>query len=95
MAVRKISVGEALRSITAADVRDACDLLVPVAQRTTRDGRVSLEVAPGVAHDTDATAVEAAYLWGSRSAGRVKHCAIDAQLFLGDFVAQALDQWAR
>jgi transaldolase len=63
MAVRKISVAEALRTITAADVRDACDLLAPVAQRTGRDGRVSLEVAPGLAHDTDATAAEAAHLW--------------------------------
>ena len=63
MAVRKISVGEALRTITAADVRDACDLLAPVAQRTGRDGRVSLEVAPEMAHDTDATAAEAAHLW--------------------------------
>ncbi len=63
MAVREISVGEALRTITAADVRDACDLLAPVAQRTGRDGRVSLEVAPEMAHDTDATASEAAHLW--------------------------------
>ncbi len=63
MAVRKISVGEALRAITAADVRDACDLLAPVAQRTGRDGRVSLEVAPEMAHDTDPTAAEAAHLW--------------------------------
>lgn len=63
MAVRKISVEEALRTITAADVRDACDLLAPVAQRTGRDGRVSLEVSPGLAHDTDATAAEAAHLW--------------------------------
>ncbi|MEV6605861.1 transaldolase [Kutzneria sp. NPDC051319] len=63
MAVRGVSVEEALRTITAADVRDACDLLAPVAQRTGRDGRVSLEVSPGVAHDTDATAAEAAHLW--------------------------------
>ena len=63
MAVRKVSVAEALRTITAADVRDACDLLAPVAQRTGRDGRVSLEVAPGLARDTDATAAEAAHLW--------------------------------
>jgi Transaldolase/Fructose-6-phosphate aldolase len=59
----QISVEGALRTITAADVRDACDLLAPVAQRTGRDGRVSLEVAPAVAHDTDATAAEAAHLW--------------------------------
>ncbi|MER7983321.1 transaldolase [Streptomyces sp. NPDC095817] len=63
MATRHVSVEEALRTITAADVRDACDLLAPVAQRTGRDGRVSLEVSPGVAHDTDATAAEAAHLW--------------------------------
>jgi transaldolase len=58
-----VSVEEALRTITAADVRDACDLLAPVAQRQPGDGRVSLEVAPGLAHDTDATAAEAAHLW--------------------------------
>ncbi|SDG29001.1 transaldolase [Klenkia brasiliensis] len=63
MAVRGVSVEEALRTITAADVRDACDLLAPVAARTGRDGRVSLEVAPGLAHETDATAAEAAHLW--------------------------------
>jgi transaldolase len=63
LAVREVSVEEALRTITASDVRDACDLLAPVAERTGRDGRVSLEVAPGLAHDTDATAAEAAHLW--------------------------------
>ena len=63
MAVRGVSVEEALRTITGADVRDACDLLAPVAQRQPGDGRVSLEVAPGLAHDTDATAAEAAHLW--------------------------------
>jgi transaldolase len=63
LAVRKVSVEEALRTITASDVRDACDLLAPVAARTGRDGRVSLEVAPGLAHHTDATAAEAAHLW--------------------------------
>ncbi len=63
MAGRKVSVEEALRTITAADVRDACDLLAPVAERQPGDGRVSLEVAPGLANDTDATAAEAAHLW--------------------------------
>ncbi|WP_369253034.1 transaldolase [Geodermatophilus amargosae] len=63
MAVRRVSVEEALRTITAADVRDACDLLAPVAERQPGDGRVSLEVAPGLARDTDATAAEAAHLW--------------------------------
>ena len=63
LAIRQVSVEEALRTITASDVRDACDLLAPVAERTGTDGRVSLEVAPGLAHDTDATAAEAAHLW--------------------------------
>jgi transaldolase len=63
LAVRGVSVEEALRTITAADVRDACDLFAPVAQRQPGDGRVSLEVAPGLAHDTDATSAEAAHLW--------------------------------
>ncbi|MGZ6078960.1 MAG: transaldolase [Myxococcaceae bacterium] len=63
LAVRGVSVEEALRTITASDVRDACDLLRPVAERTGMDGRVSLEVAPGLAHDTDATSAEAAHLW--------------------------------
>ena len=36
LAVRKVSVEEALRTITAADVRDACDLLRPVARPAAR-----------------------------------------------------------
>jgi transaldolase len=63
LAVRKVDVQEALRTITAADVRDACDLFRPVHDRQPGDGRVSLEVAPGLAHDTDATAAEAGHLW--------------------------------
>src|ERR671929_826274 len=63
LAVRSVDADEALPTITASDVRDACDVLAPVAQRTGRDGRVSIEVAPGLAHDTDATAAEAAHLW--------------------------------
>ena len=63
LAVRKVDVQEALRTITAADVRDACDLFRPIHERQPGDGRVSLEVAPGLAHDTDATNAEAAHLW--------------------------------
>jgi transaldolase len=63
LAVRKVDVQEALRTITAADVRDACDLFRPIHDRQPGDGRVSLEVAPGLAHDTDATNAEAAHLW--------------------------------
>src|SRR3982751_414268 len=35
LAVRNVSVEEALRTITASDVRDACDLLAPVAPAGT------------------------------------------------------------
>ena len=63
LAIREVSVEEALRTITATDVRDACDLLRPVHERQPGDGRVSLEVAPGLAHETDATEAEAEHLW--------------------------------
>jgi transaldolase len=63
LAVRSVSVEEALRTITSSDVRDACDLLRPIHDRQPGDGRVSLEVAPGLAHQSDATSAEAAHLW--------------------------------
>jgi transaldolase len=63
LATVKVSVEEGLRTITAADVRAACDVLRPVHDRQPGDGRVSLEVAPGLAQDTDATQAEAAHLW--------------------------------
>src|SRR5688572_26464858 len=63
LAVRKVSVEEALRTITGSDVRDAADLLRPIHDRQPGDGRVSLEVAPDLAHETDATDAEAGHLW--------------------------------
>lgn len=53
----------AVRDLTTDDVRAACDLLAPVAARTVIDGRVSIEVDPRLANDTDATAAEAHDLW--------------------------------
>jgi len=45
------------------DVTNACDLLLPVWERTAgRDGYVSIEVDPNLAHDTEATIAEAAML---------------------------------
>ena len=47
------------------DVRRAADVLRPVYDRTHgEDGFVSLEVAPGLAHDTAGTVAEARRLWG-------------------------------
>ena len=51
-------------AITTEDVRDACDVMAPTAERTGgRDGRVSIEVDPRLAHDTAGTVEEAKRLW--------------------------------
>jgi transaldolase len=50
--------------MTATDVREACDVMRPVFDRTGGvDGRVSIEVDPRLARDTTATFAEARYLW--------------------------------
>ncbi|MGH8774683.1 MAG: transaldolase [Jiangellaceae bacterium] len=54
----------AVRDMTTDDVRAACDLLAPVAERTGGlDGRVSLEVDPRLANETGATIAQAHDLW--------------------------------
>jgi transaldolase len=64
LAARGIGAGEALRLLTAYDVRRACDVLRPVYDRTSGgDGRVSIEVDPRLATDTQATIAEARALW--------------------------------
>lgn len=64
LAARGVDTGEALRALTTRDVRDACDVLRPVYDATGGvDGRVSIEVDPRLAHDTDATVAEAEALW--------------------------------
>jgi transaldolase len=64
LAVRGVTVGEALRALTTYDVRWACDVLRPVYDATDGvDGRVSIEVDPRLAHDTAATIAEARALW--------------------------------
>ena len=58
------SVDEAIFALTTADVRDACDLLRPVYDRTNGvDGRVSIEVSPDLAHDTAGTITQARELY--------------------------------
>jgi transaldolase len=54
------TVDEAVFALTTQDVRDACDIFLPVHRASAgQDGRVSIEVDPRLAHDTDNT-VEAA-----------------------------------
>ncbi|GAA2089099.1 transaldolase [Actinomadura alba] len=64
LAVRGVSVEEAVRAITTYDIRWACDVLRPVYERTDGlDGRVSIEVDPRLARDTEKTIAEARALW--------------------------------
>ena len=64
LAVRGVALEEAVRSITTADVRSACDVLRPAYDRSDGvDGRVSIEVDPRIAHDTARTVAEARALW--------------------------------
>ena len=51
--------------LTTEDVRNACDILAPVADATKDDGRVSIEVEPTLANDTEATIASAKALWAA------------------------------
>ena len=64
LASRDASVEDAIRELTTADVRQACDVFRDVYEGSDGvDGRVSLEVDPTLARDTDATAAQALDLW--------------------------------
>jgi transaldolase len=63
LAAAGASVDEAAFALTTRDVREACDVLRPVYDRTGgQDGRVSIEVDPRLAHDTSRTVEEATRL---------------------------------
>ena len=58
LAARGADVDATIRTVTTDDVRNACDVMRPVYDATDgQDGRVSIEVDPRLAHDTDATAL--------------------------------------
>ncbi|MGI5121249.1 transaldolase [Marinactinospora thermotolerans] len=65
LAVRGVSVEEAVRAITTYDIRWAADVLRPVYDATDgQDGRVSLEVDPRLALEAaERTVAEARALW--------------------------------
>ncbi len=64
LAVRGVSLDESVRLLTGYDIRWACDVLRPTYDRTDGlDGRVSIEVDPRIANDTDKTIAEAKALW--------------------------------
>ncbi|MFI7190217.1 transaldolase [Nocardia nova] len=61
---RGVSALDAVRTLTTGDVRSACDVLWPVYRATAGcDGRVSIEVDPRWARDTERTIEEARQLW--------------------------------
>lgn len=64
LAAAGADVEKATQTITTDDVRDACKVMRPVFDATDGvDGRVSIEVSPGLAHNTEETVAEAAELW--------------------------------
>jgi len=64
LAAQKVTVEEAVRLMTAKDVRWACDVERPAYDASKGvDGRVSIEVDPRKAHETDSTIAEAKTLW--------------------------------
>ncbi|GAA1160888.1 transaldolase [Nocardioides aquiterrae] len=51
--------------LTTEDVRNACDIMRPVYDATPYDGRVSIEVEPLLANDTEGTINSARALWAA------------------------------
>ncbi len=58
-----VPADEAIRRLWTTDVRDACDLFADTYRDSGGfDGRVSIEVEPGLAHDADGSVAQAALL---------------------------------
>lgn len=64
LAERGADVDATIRTITTDDVRTACDVLAPQWEASDGiDGRVSIEVDPRLANETDKTIAQAIELW--------------------------------
>jgi len=64
LAVAGASAEEAVFAATTQDVAAALDIFRPVWEKTNHvDGRVSIEVSPDLAHDTEGTVAQAKQLW--------------------------------
>jgi transaldolase len=64
LAERGADVDAAVRTVTTDDVRNACDVLAKAWEASDGvDGRVSIEVDPRLAHETDKTILQAIELW--------------------------------
>jgi transaldolase len=64
LAERGADVDATIRTVTTDDVRNACDVLAKQYELSDGvDGRVSIEVDPRLAHETDKTILQAVELW--------------------------------
>jgi transaldolase len=64
LAERGADVDATIRTVTTDDVRNACDVLAPQWESSDGiDGRVSIEVDPRLANETDKTSAQAIELW--------------------------------
>lgn len=64
LAARGADVDAVIRTVTTDDVRNACDVLTRAWEASDGvDGRVSIEVDPRLAHETDKTVAQAVELW--------------------------------
>ncbi|WP_072801880.1 transaldolase [Rhodococcoides yunnanense] len=64
LAERGADVDATIRTVTTDDVRNACDIFAPIFESSAGvDGRVSIEVDPRLAHDTEKTIAQAVELW--------------------------------
>jgi transaldolase len=64
LAERGADVDATIRTITTDDVRNACDVLAPQWEASDGiDGRVSIEVDPRLANETEKTSAQAVELW--------------------------------
>ncbi|MBK9740203.1 MAG: transaldolase [Actinobacteria bacterium] len=64
LAASGADVDEIIRVLTTDDVRAACDIFTPLwSESDGVDGRVSIEVDPRLAHDTETTIGQAGELW--------------------------------
>jgi transaldolase len=64
LAERGADVDATIRTVTTDDVRNACDVLAKAYEASGGlDGRVSIEVDPRLAHDTDKSVAQAIELW--------------------------------
>ena len=61
---RGLDASATITELTTADVADACDIFAGIYAATGgQDGRVSIEVSPGLARDTEGTIAQAKELW--------------------------------